>query len=89
MDDTKFAFILTGGDKHKEIETIRFNDENNTTKICGVKDIDAACVTAKQLVDEGYNLIELCGDFNKEGAMQVVEAVDNKAKVGYVIYLED
>jgi len=83
MSETKFAFIIDGGDKYPEPI---FQNFPNTTKICGVKDLDTACVVAKELVEEGYNLIELCGDFQKEGYLKIKEAVDGKAKIGYVIF---
>ncbi|MDF9867153.1 2-keto-3-deoxy-6-phosphogluconate aldolase [Bacilli bacterium PM5-3] len=86
MSNIKFAFILTGGAKHPNPEFLMFENKNNTTKICGVDSIESACEVAKDLVKEGYNLIELCGDFQKEGAQKVIDAVEGKAKIGYVIY---
>jgi hypothetical protein len=85
---TKFAFILTGGAKHPKPECLTFN-EQNTTKICGVSDMDEAYKVALELVADGYNLIELCGDFQEDGYQKIKEAVGDKAKVGYVIYPED
>ena len=86
MSSIKFAFILTGGAKHPQPEYLIFDNKDNTTKICGVDTIETACEVAKELVKEGYNLIELCGDFQEEGAQKVIEAVEGKAKIGYIIY---
>ncbi|MDL2211807.1 DUF6506 family protein [Erysipelotrichaceae bacterium OttesenSCG-928-M19] len=86
MNPIKFAFILTGGQKHPLPEYLQFDNPNNTTKICGVDSIETACQVAKELADDGYNLIELCGDFQAEGAQKVIDAVAGKAKVGYIIY---
>lgn len=88
MEPIKFAFILTGGNKHPHPDYLMFDNEKNTTKICGVDTIETAYEVAKELVAEGYNLIELCGDFQKDGAQKVIDAVEGKAKIGYVIYPE-
>lgn len=86
MAEMKFAFILTGGNNHPVPEFLMFENENNNTKICGVKDIEAAIPVAQQLVEEGYNLIELCGAFQEEGYKKIKEVIGDKAKLGYIIH---
>ena len=89
MSEVKCAMILVGGEKYPTPEYLRFN-EKNTTVICGVYDFEEACRVAVKLVEEdGYNLIELCGDFQEPGYQMVKKAVGDNVKVGYVIYPED
>lgn len=52
----------------------------------GVRDVAAAASIARQLVDEGVELIELCGGFGGEGLGTVVSAVQGKVPVGAVFY---
>jgi predicted polyphosphate/ATP-dependent NAD kinase len=48
-----------------------------------VRDAPAA---ARQLVDDGAELIELCGAFGSAGTAAVVEAVGDRVPVGGVYY---
>lgn len=50
----------------------------------GVKDYADAAAVAKELVNEGYGAIELCGGFGHKGTAMIVDAVEGKAAVGVV-----
>ena len=52
----------------------------------GVRDIGEAVAVARQLVDEGVELIELCGGFGGAGLGAVVSSVQGKVPVGAVFY---
>ncbi len=52
--------------------------------VVGVADYLMACETAKNLVAEGIEAIELCGGFGIEGTAAVKQAVAGKAVVGVV-----
>ena len=41
---------------------------------------------AKQIVNEGYQMIELCGGFGPEWIDKVTKALDNEIPVGGVFY---
>ena len=43
-------------------------------------------VAAKKLVDDGAELIELCGAFGPIWTAKVIEAIDAKVPVGFVGY---
>lgn len=38
---------------------------------------------AKKLSDEGYDFIDLCGDFDAEKTEKIRKAIDYKVPVGY------
>ena len=48
------------------------------------KDYEAAAQTARALLDEGIQAIELCGGFGNIGTARIVEAVGGKIPVGVV-----
>ena len=52
----------------------------------GVRDIGEAVAAARQLVDDGVELIELCGGFGGAGLGAIVNAVHGKVPVGAVFY---
>ncbi|MDO4553330.1 MAG: DUF6506 family protein [Bacillota bacterium] len=47
-----------------------------------VKDLDAACRAAKDLVKRGVDFIELCSWFDAERTFAVIYAIDGKVPVG-------
>ncbi len=54
--------------------------------VCCVQDIEMACESAKQLVADGVQLIELCGAFKGHMPEQVIKAIDEKVPVGHMEY---
>jgi hypothetical protein len=54
--------------------------------IVGVSSIDKGAEIAKEMVDNGIALIELCGAFGYEGAKMVSDAVGDKVPVGMMVH---
>jgi hypothetical protein len=60
------------------------------TMICvGVPNVSHAPPIARRLVDEGVELIELCGGFGGAGLASVTAAVEGQVPVGAVFYAVD
>ena len=78
----KWAFIYTLDDKSEPER----RDRMGSLVCVGVRDAAQAPAIAKQLLDEGVELIELCGGFGGAGLGAVVEAVQAKVPVGAVFY---
>ena len=77
----KWSFIyLLEPDEPQRMDTL------GTLVSAGVRNVDEAASVARQLVDEGVELIELCGGFGGEGLGAVVNAVQGKVPVGAVFY---
>lgn len=77
----KWAFIYL-----LEPDEPQRRDALGTLLSVGVKDVSEAASVARQLVDEGVELIELCGGFSGAGLGAVVESVQGKVPVGAVFY---
>ncbi len=78
---TKFGFIVTGDDFTQYQGTETFS-----MKVVGVKSASQGPQVAKEMVEEGIQLIELCGGFSPVWAGKVLEAIDYKVPVGVVAY---
>ena len=77
----KWAFIyLLEPDEPQRMDTL------GALVSVGVRNVDEAAAVARQLVEEGVELIELCGGFGGEGLGVVVSAVQGKVPVGAVFY---
>ena len=81
----KFAFMIMGEGFHPDKD--RASIHGGTAQIIGVSSLDEACEEAIKLKDEGIGCIELCGAFGTEGAMRVIDAVQNSLPVGYAVHL--
>ena len=81
----KFAFLIMG--KRFCSAEDRASIHGGAAQIIGVSSLDEACEEAVRLKNEGIGCIELCGAFGPEGAMRVIDAVQNSLPVGYVSHL--
>lgn len=79
----KWAFIAVSSSAEGQIHTsvLRTSQREITTAL--VPDYGAAAQLARQLVDDGAILIELCGGVGHIGAAQVAQAVP-EVRVGVV-----
>ncbi len=88
MKLSNYGFIMIDPSYTKEEKASLSSDVFKTT-ICCVQDIKMACESAKTLVNEGVQLIELCGAFKTGMPEQVIEAIEGKVPVGHMAYSEE
>ncbi len=74
---------------YKKEEKEVLSSEIFKTTVCCVQDIEMACESAKQLVADGVQLIELCGAFKGDMPDQVINAIDGKVPVGHMEYTSE
>lgn len=82
----KWGFIYTLGDPDAPGQTATVGSAACRLVCVGVPAVDDGPEAARRLVDEGVELIELCGAFAGAGLAAVVAAVDGKVPVGAVFY---
>jgi hypothetical protein len=81
----KWAFFYTLDDSSDPTRIDRIG-----TLVCvGVPTVAAAPDIARKLVDEGVELIELCGGFGGAGLGAIVAAVNGRVPVGAVFFGTD
>ncbi len=85
MKLSNYGFIMIDSSYKKEEKAVLSSEIFKTT-VCCVQDIEMACESAKQLVADGVQLIELCGAFKGDMPDQVIKAIDGKVPVGHMEY---
>lgn len=88
MKPIKFASIVMGAGYEPGTHQVHFSNEWNDTHFYGVSDLTSACTLAEKLKEEGFQCIELCGAFGKEGAEKIINATENQVAIGYSIHLQ-
>ncbi len=63
--------------------------DGQRTLLVPVPDATVAPEVARQLVDDGVQLVELCGGFTAVAGARVVEAVGGRVPVGQVMFAVD
>jgi predicted polyphosphate/ATP-dependent NAD kinase len=83
---THWAFIYTAPGLSAEGNTQVVESPQCRTVLVGVPSVDAGVNLAGRLVDDGAQLIELCGGFGPLGTARVLAAIGNRVPVGAVGY---
>lgn len=84
MSQFQYGFLIKApgyslGEKNVQLESEAFK-----SRIVGVGSIEEACQSAKELVGNGVTLLELCSGFKQDDAQRIHEAIEGRAKVGYI-----
>lgn len=79
-----WAFLFTGAEGRASVHTVRTAVQR--TDLVHVPTPVDALEAAKRLVDDGVELIELCGAFGPVWAARIIEHIDGVVPVGMVAY---
>ena len=83
---TRWGFIYKlGSEATAPREDVLGSDDCVLVSV-GVPEVADGPEVARRLVDEGVQLIELCGAFGPAGTAAIVEAVGGKVAIGGVYY---
>jgi hypothetical protein len=82
----RWGFIYTLGDAGAPQRRDEIGGDVCRLVCVGVPDVADAPAAARALLDDGVELIELCGAFAGAGLAAVVAEVDGKVPVGAVFY---
>ena len=86
MEKPKFAFLLMGAKYDKEMHKACFEMDNKDTYIIAVNNFEEACEKVRQLVEEGFGALELCGAFGEEKTRELIKISEGKIAIGYVTH---
>lgn len=84
---TRYGFINLGNGYLPAKHNAVIDSPDFSSRIICVSTIDEAIIVAEQMVQDGIQVIELCGEFGQSGAFQIVNAIDCKIPVGYVSFV--
>jgi len=83
---THWAFIYTADGSAPDGIVTNVDSGGCRTVLVGVPDVAAGVKIAAGLVDDGAQLVELCGGFGPVGTAAVLDAIDHRVPVGAVGY---
>ena len=83
---THWAFFYTAPGAPPEGTVTVVTTPKCKTVLVGVPKAEDALPIAKRLVDEGVQLVELCGGFGPVGTTRILEATGHRVPVGAVGY---
>ena len=81
----KFAYMALGSRVGSERKTVEF-DGGSKIEICRVRDLNYAREMLLQLMNDDFGAIELCGAFNREFILEMIELTQNKVCLGYSVH---
>ncbi len=87
MKLSKYAFIMRDP-SYDEPKSAQVDSPAFAMTVYAVGTVEQACDVAKSLVEDGIQLIELCGAFKGTMIDEVIKAIDGKVPVGHMEYSE-
>jgi dihydropteroate synthase len=85
----KYAFIMNSGTLNPESYSTLYEDRQNRYYFAAVHGMDMAVELAEKLAAEGYDFIDLCGDFDAEKTEKIQKAAGKKLQVNFAKYTEE
>jgi hypothetical protein len=86
---SKFALIMNVPGESPETYSKSYENAESINLFVGSGDMEMAAGLVKQYADDGFELINLCGDFNEELAKRFIEIGQSKIAVFYADYSPD
>ena len=81
-----WGFIYTLGDESEGVRRDTLGSPSCRLLCVGIPSVEGAAEAARLLLDEGVELIELCGAFGAPGLASVLAEVGDRVPVGAVLY---
>jgi predicted polyphosphate/ATP-dependent NAD kinase len=82
----KFGFLVTGSGLNPQEHVVVMKSLAFEMTAIGVESPDQGIEVAKQMVEDGVELIELCGGFGPVWTAKILEAINGAVPVGSVGY---
>lgn len=82
----KYAFIMNSRTLDPERYSVLYEDQGNQYFFTGVHGMNMTRENAKKLAAEGYQLIDLCGNYGEKKADDIAKEAGDTVKVNYAKY---
>lgn len=83
---SRFGFLVTGAGLDPTVHRLTMTSASFEMRVVGVAHPALALAVARGLVDDGVQLLELCGGFGPVWTARVLEAIEHRVPVGAVGY---
>ncbi len=83
-----YGFIVKALNYDYKVDRKLLDTDLFKTEIIGVSNDDDAINAAKEMINRGVEVIELCGGFGKESSESIISKLDTNVPIGYVIFTE-
>lgn len=81
-----FAFIVKAPGYMAETHHAELVSVDFSTQVIGVSNLGEAITSAQKLIQDGVQLIELCGGFSEDDAAELRLQTGHQVPVGVVVY---
>jgi len=85
----KYAFLENVPDLSVDGYADSFDDGEWLSHVAGFNGMDRVLDYAKELIADGYSLINLCGDFNEEHVAELMKDAPDGTEVHFAAYLPE
>ena len=85
----KYAFLLMGKGFNPQRDHACFSAGGVDSYIITVRSPEEAVKKARELADEGFGALEVCGAFGENMAREMYQAADRRLTVSYVVCPKD
>ncbi|ACA85732.1 DUF6506 family protein [Shewanella woodyi] len=84
MTLTNYGFIVLAKEYQPTQNRSVIENEYFKTQVVGVSTVEQAITVCRELIEEGVQVIELCGGFGEESANKVINSLDSQTPIGFV-----
>lgn len=85
----QYGFIVKADNYHGNTDSATLNTTDFSPQVVGVSSDEEAIVAARKMIEEGIQVIEVCGGFGEESAQYVSRSLDTDVPIGYVTFHDD
>jgi len=89
MKLTHCGFIFKGSGMHATEHAVKLASPSFAMSVRGVADLEEAVLASKVLVEEGVQVIELCGGFDENMTRRIIDAIGGAVPVAAVAYFPE
>ena len=81
----KFAYIMMGEDLNPSEHKAEFKTDSAINYIYTVRNKEEAINLIKDLKSQNVGVVEVCGAFGRDLALEIIEESNNEIGIGYVV----
>ncbi|MBW8184311.1 DUF6506 family protein [Shewanella nanhaiensis] len=84
MTLSNYGFIVLAKEYQPTQNSSVIENKYFKTQVVGVSTVEQAITVCRELIEEGVQVIELCGGFGEENASKIINSLDSQTPIGFV-----